>query len=238
MLAKDRIVIALDYPTAEGAIEIIDRLGDEASVYKVGLELFLNSKGTILDYLSEKGKKVFLDLKFHDIPNTTAMASIFGAKEKCFMFNVHASGGKKMMKAVNEKVREINKEVLIIAVTVLTSMSEEDVVETFNSKYSLKELALNFAKLTNEAGLSGVVCSPWEASEIKKVCGKEFKTICPGVRPKWSATNDQERIMTPKDAIINGCDFLVIGRPITKHENPKVAFKMILDEVNEGLASL
>lgn len=238
MLAKDRIVIALDYPTAEGAIEIIDRLGDEASVYKVGLELFLNSKGTILDYLSEKGKKVFLDLKFHDIPNTTAMASIFGAKEKCFMFNVHASGGKKMMKAVNEKVREINKEVLIIAVTVLTSMSEEDVAETFNSKYSLKELALNFAKLTNEAGLSGIVCSPWEASEIKKVCGKDFKTICPGVRPKWSAANDQERIMTPKEAIINGCDFLVIGRPITKHENPKVAFKMILDEVNEGLASL
>ena len=238
MLAKDRIVIALDYPTAEGAKDIIDRLGDEASVYKVGLELFLNSKGTILDYLSEKGKKVFLDLKFHDIPNTTAMASIFGAKEKCFMFNVHASGGKKMMKAVNEKVREINKEVLIIAVTVLTSMSEEDVAETFNSRYSLKELALNFAKLTNEAGLSGIVCSPWEASEIKKVCGKEFKTICPGVRPKWSAANDQERIMTPKEAIINGCDFLVIGRPITKHENPKVAFKMILDEVNEGLASL
>lgn len=238
MLAKDRIVIALDYPTAEGAKDIIDRLGDEASVYKVGLELFLNSKGAILDYLSEKGKKVFLDLKFHDIPNTTAMASIFGAKEKCFMFNVHASGGKKMMKAVNEKVREINKEVLIIAVTVLTSMSEEDVAETFNSRYSLKELALNFAKLTNEAGLSGIVCSPWEASEIKKVCGKEFKTICPGVRPKWSAANDQERIMTPKEAIINGCDFLVIGRPITKHENPKVAFKMILDEVNEGLASL
>ncbi len=238
MLAKDRIVIALDYPTAEGAIDIIERLGDEASVYKVGLELFLNSKGTILDYLSEKGKKVFLDLKFHDIPNTTAMASIFGAKEKCFMFNVHASGGKKMMKAVNEKVREINKEVLIIGVTVLTSMNEEDVAETFNSKYSLKELALNFAKLTNEAGLSGVVCSPWEASEIKKVCGKQFKTICPGVRPKWSATNDQERIMTPKEAIINGCDFLVIGRPITKHENPKVAFKMILDEVNEGLTSL
>ncbi|MGL5054269.1 MAG: orotidine-5'-phosphate decarboxylase [Fusobacteriaceae bacterium] len=238
MLAKDRIVIALDYPTAEGAIEIIDRLGDEASVYKVGLELFLNSKGTILDYLSEKGKKVFLDLKFHDIPNTTAMASIFGAKEKCFMFNVHASGGKKMMKAVNEKVRETNKEVLIIGVTVLTSMSEEDVAETFNSKYSLKELALNFARLANEAGLSGVVCSPWEASEIKKVCGKQFKTICPGVRPKWSVANDQERIMTPKEAIINGCDFLVIGRPITKHENPKVAFKMILDEVNEGLASL
>lgn len=238
MLAKDRIVIALDYPTAEGAKDIIDRLGDEASVYKVGLELFLNSKGTILDYLSEKGKKVFLDLKFHDIPNTTAMASIFGAKEKCFMFNVHASGGKKMMKAVNEKVREINKEVLIIGVTVLTSMSEEDVAETFNSKYSLKELALNFARLANEAGLSGVVCSPWEASEIKKVCGKQFKTICPGVRPKWSVANDQERIMTPKEAIINGCDFLVIGRPITKHENPKVAFKMILDEVNEGLASL
>lgn len=238
MNAKDRIIIALDYSNPEDAKKIISELGETASVYKVGLELFLNSKGTMIDYLVEKGKKVFLDLKFHDIPNTTAMASIFAAKEKCFMFNVHASGGKKMMKTVCDNVRAFNNETLIIAVTILTSLSESDVKETFDSNLSLTELALNLAKLTKEAGLDGIVSSPWEAKKIKEICGKDFKTICPGVRPKWSATNDQERIMTPKEAIINGCDFLVIGRPITKNIDPKKAFNLILEEVEDGLKSL
>lgn len=238
MNTKDRIIIALDYSNLEDAKKIVEELGETASVYKVGLELFLNSKGTMVDYLVEKGKKVFLDLKFHDIPNTAAMASIFAAKEKCFMFNIHASGGKKMMKTVCDNVRAFNNETLIIAVTILTSLSESDVKETFDSNLSLTELALNLAKLTKEAGLDGIVSSPWEAKKIKEICGKDFKTICPGVRPKWSATNDQERIMTPKEAIINGCDFLVIGRPITKNSDPKKAFNLILEEVEEGLKSL
>ncbi|MGL4392410.1 MAG: orotidine-5'-phosphate decarboxylase, partial [Fusobacteriaceae bacterium] len=181
---------------------------------------------------NSKNKKIFLDLKFHDIPNTTAMASIFAAKQKCFMFNIHASGGKKMMKSVAEKVREINKDVSIISVTILTSFSEEEVAETFNSKLNLTDLAINLAKISKEAGLDGVVCSPWEAKKIKEICGENFKTVCPGVRPKWSASNDQERIMTPSEAIKNGCDFLVIGRPITKHENPQEAFNLILDEIS------
>ena len=230
------VIVALDAKSQYDALAIAEQLDPSLCRLKVGKELFTHEGSSVVKALHDQGFEVFLDLKFHDIPNTTAMASIFAAKEKCFMFNVHASGGKKMMKTVNEKVREINKEVLIIAVTILTSLSEEEIVQTFNSGYSLKELALNLAKLTNEAGLNGVVCSPWDASEIKKVCGKDFKTVCPGVRPKWSATNDQERIMTPKEAIMNGCDFLVIGRPITKHEDPKAAFRMILDEVNEGLA--
>lgn len=233
--AKDRLIIALDFPTMDKAVELIDKLGDEASFYKVGLELFLNSKGQMVEYLSSKGKKIFLDLKFHDIPNTTAMASVFAAKENVFMFNVHASGGKKMMTKVVEEAKKINKDNLLIAVTILTSFSEEEIQETFMTDKSIKELAMNLARLTKEAGMDGVVCSPWEAKFIKEAVGKDFKTVCPGVRPEWSATNDQSRIMTPKNAIINDCDYLVVGRPITKNENPVEATKLILKEIEEGL---
>ena len=237
MRVEDRIIVALDYSNPEDAKNIVEKIGDAATVYKVGLELFLNSRGEMVDYLVERGKKVFLDLKFHDIPNTTTMASLFAAKEKCFMFNVHASGGRKMMSSVASKVKEFNREVLVIAVTVLTSFSEEELKETFNSSYSLNELALNLAKLSKESGLDGIVSSPWEAKTIKEICGENFITVCPGVRPKWSAANDQERIMTPKEAMMNGCDYIVVGRPITKHENPAEAFKLVLDEVKDGLAS-
>lgn len=233
--AKDRMIIALDFSTMNEAIELVNKIGDGATFYKVGLELFLNSKGEIIEYLAKKGKKVFLDLKFHDIPNTTAMASVFAAKQNVFMFNVHASGGKKMMKKVVEESKKVNGDNLIIGVTILTSLSEEDIEETFNSKYSLKELALNLANLAKESGLDGVVCSPWEAMSIKEKCGKDFKTVCPGVRPQWAATNDQQRIMTPKDAIKNGCDFLVVGRPITKNENPLKAAKMVEEEIYQGM---
>lgn len=232
---KDRMIIALDYSNMEDAKKIVETLGDTVSFYKVGLELFLNSKGEMVDYLTEKGKKVFLDLKFHDIPNTTTMASLFAAKRNVFMFNVHAGGGKAMMESVAKKVKEVNPEMLAIAVTILTSFSEEGVKETFKSELSLKDLALNLAKLTKDAGMDGVVCSPWEAKAIKELCGNEFKTICPGVRPKWSAANDQERIMTPKEAILNGCDYLVVGRPVTKNENPVKAAEMVLEEIAEGM---
>ena len=233
--AKDRMIIALDFSTMNEAIELVNKIGDGATFYKVGLELFLNSKGEIIEYLAKKGKKIFLDLKFHDIPNTTAMASVFAAKQNVFMFNVHASGGKKMMKKVVEESKKVNLDNLIIGVTILTSLSDEDIEETFNSKYSLKELALNLANLAKESGLDGVVCSPWEAMSIKEKCGKDFKTVCPGVRPQWAATNDQQRIMTPKDAIKNGCDFLVVGRPITKNENPLKAAKMVEEEIYQGM---
>ena len=237
-IGKERMIVALDFPTYEKSTAFVDLLGDNVTFYKVGLELFLNSKGTIIDYLKEKNKTIFLDLKFHDIPNTTAMAAVFAAKQDVFMFNVHASGGKKMMKKVAEEVNKIAPNSVIIGVTVLTSLSDEDVEETFNSKWTLQELALNFAKLVKESGLNGVVCSPWEAQIIKSVCGQNFKTVCPGVRPKWSATDDQERIMTPYDAMQNGCDYLVVGRPITQNEDPIKAALLISKEIEEGLAKI
>ena len=163
------------------------------------------------------------------------MASVFAAKQDVFMFNVHASGGRKMMSKVVEEVKKVNPNNVVIGVTVLTSLSAADVEETFKSTLSLSDLALNWAKLGKEAGLDGVVCSPWEAKLIKEACGANFKTVCPGVRPRWSATNDQERIMTPKDAIMNGCDFLVVGRPITKNEDPANAAKLVAQEIEEGM---
>ncbi len=235
MNAKDRLIVALDFPTLEDAKGLVETLGDSVSVYKVGLEMFLNSKGEAVDYLNSLGKKVFLDLKFHDIPNTTTMASIFAAKQNVFMFNVHAAGGRKMMASVAKEVKKINPETLAIAVTILTSFSEEDIQELYKTDLAIKELAMHWAKATKESGMDGVVCSPWEASAIKEICGKDFKTVCPGVRPQWSATDDQQRIMTPKNAIINGCDFLVVGRPITKADNPVKAAELILEEINEGL---
>lgn len=235
MNAKDKLIIALDFPTMEKAVALVEKLGDEANFYKVGLELFLNSKGEMIEYLNSKNKKIFLDLKFHDIPNTTAMASVFAATKNVFMFNVHATGGKKMMTKVVEEVRKTNNSSLLIAVTILTSFSEEEIKETFKTKANIQELAMNLARLTKESGMNGIVCSPWEANSIKKELGENFKTICPGVRPLWAATNDQKRIMTPKNAILNGCDFLVVGRPITKNDNPIKAVQLIIQEIQEGL---
>lgn len=235
MNASNQLIIALDFQTIEDAIKLIELLGDEANFYKVGLELFLNSKGEILNYLNKKKKKIFLDLKFHDIPNTTAMASIFAAKKDIFMFNVHATGGEKMMSKVIEEVRKIGNSSLIIAVTILTSFSEKDLKETFKTEFNIQNLTINLAKLAKKSGMDGIVCSPWEAKNIKKSLGNNFKTVCPGVRPLWASTNDQQRIMTPKNAILNGCDFLVVGRPITKNKNPIVGLRLIKKEIEEGL---
>ena len=232
---KEKLIIALDFNSMNEATKLIDELGEEAIFYKVGLELFLYTKGEIIEYLASKNKKVFLDLKFHDIPNTTAMASLFAAKQNIFMFNVHTSGGKRMMEKTVEEIKKINKNNLIIGVTVLTSLSENDIKNMFSSNLALKDLAINWAKLGKEAGLDGVVCSPKEANIIKKECGENFITVCPGVRPKWADINDQERTMTPKEAIENGCDYIVVGRPITRSDDRVKACKMIIEEIAEGI---
>ena len=236
--ALDRMIVALDFSSLEEAKNFVEKMGGNVSFYKVGLELFLNSKGEIIDFLKAKNKKIFLDLKFHDIPNTVAMAGKFASMQDVEIFNVHASGGKKMMEEVLKIGKKQNPNSLIIAVTVLTSLGEEDVNEVFNSKFELGELVLNLARLTKESGLDGVVSSPWEARKIKEICGEDFKTVCPGVRPSFASSNDQKRVMTPYEAIKNGCDYLVIGRPITRAEDPILASKLIVEEIAKAMGEI
>jgi len=210
-------------------------LDDAANFYKVGLELFLNTRGEILDYLKTKEKKIFLDLKFHDIPNTVTQAAKWAAGLGVDMFNVHASGGGVMMSTTVETVKNtaLNngfKVPLIIGVTVLTSFD----IESFSQvgyKYTIPETVMNLAQLCQKSGLDGVVCSPQEANQIKTVCGQEFMTVCPGVRPRGTLLEDQKRITTPQEAIKMGADYLVVGRPITKSINPNQAAKDIVTEM-------
>lgn len=219
-----KLIVALDFTEEQKAKEMVQTLGDSVDFYKVGLELFLNSRGNMLDYLKKENKKIFLDLKFHDIPNTVAQAAKWAAALGVEMFNVHASGGRDMQKmtvdAVNyEAVRHGVKPPLLIAVTVLTSFDEESFAEV-GFKKPINESALQMAKLSSETGMDGVVCSALEAKSIKQAFGNDFVTVCPGVRPLWAASQDQKRIVTPAQAKENLADYIVVGRPITANQDP------------------
>lgn len=231
-----KLIVALDYTDVDRAEDIVNDLGDSIDFYKVGLELFLNSRGLFLDFLKKKNKKIFLDLKFHDIPNTVAQAAKWAAELEVEMFNVHASGGRQMQKmtvdAVNyEAVKNGVKPPLLIAVTVLTSFDEENFAD-LGFKKPINESALQLAKISQETGMDGVVCSALESLSMKNAFGNDFLTVCPGVRPLWSASQDQKRIVTPKQAKENLADYIVVGRPITASEEPVKAALRILDELN------
>lgn len=237
MKAKDKLIVALDFDTREKAVDAIQRLEADVEIFKVGLELYLASRGKVVEYLQEKGKKVFLDLKFMDIPNTVAGAAREAAKMGVFMFNVHVPGGKQMMASAREAVEQVAagglQKPLLIGVTVLTSLDQNDLLQ-LGITQDVKELVIARARLAKEAGLDGVVASPKEAAEIKSACGDEFVSVCPGVRPTWSAAGDQKRIMTPKDAINQGASYLVVGRPITGAAEPAEAARKVLEEMEEG----
>ncbi len=237
MANKEQLIIALDYKTGEEACQLIDRIGDYGIYYKVGLELFLNSQGRIIQELKERQKKIFLDLKFHDIPNTVAAACYWAAGLGVDMFNVHASGGFEMMQRAKEATIEgalkAGKELpKLIAVTILTSFNDkgiQDVGYTGTTDENVARMAL----LTHQAGLDGVVCSSKEVALIQsKLSQESFITVCPGIRPSWAQTGDQKRIMTPADAIAQKVSYMVVGRPITKAEDPVEAVQKILKEMN------
>jgi len=238
-MMRDRLIVALDVPSLDKAKELINVLDDAVNYYKVGLELFLNTRGEVLDYLKTKQKKIFLDLKFHDIPNTVAQAAKWAVSLGVDMFNVHASGGQEMLEKTMETVRNTaaHKGIVppkVIAVTVLTSFNEAGFAQ-MGYKYSIQDTVLKWAQITEKVGLDGVVCSPWEVPDIKKACGPDFLTVCPGVRPRGAETQDQKRIMTPGDAVQHGVDFIVVGRPITGHANPQLAARKIIEEMEEQI---
>jgi orotidine-5'-phosphate decarboxylase len=221
-----RVIVALDFPNAEQAVALADRLQPAQCRLKVGKELFTRSGPILVETLQAKGFEIFLDLKFHDIPNTVAKACRAAADLGVWMVNVHASGGRKMMEAAREAVEGAAHKPLLIGVTVLTSMSGEDLAE-LGLSCTPEEQVLRLARLAQVSGLDGVVCSPLEVVALRETLGREFCLVTPGVRPKGASTDDQQRIMTPEDALQAGSDYLVIGRPITQADDPAEALARI-----------
>ena len=226
-----RIIVALDFPSDQPALALVDQLDPAKCRLKVGKELFTRSGPALVRDLQSRGFDVFLDLKFHDIPNTTSAAVAAAADLGVWMVNVHASGGEKMMTACRDRLESFGKDrPLLIAVTVLTSMGPEDLAG-IGITDSPEAQVSRLATLARNCGLDGVVCSAQEAPALKAEQGKDFKLVTPGIRPLSADKGDQQRIMTPTDALKAGSDYLVIGRPITQAADPLAALEAIHSEV-------
>ena len=233
---REKIIVALDVDTEQEALALTAALKDHVGAFKLGLQLYNNTGPGIVQKIAEAGGRVFLDLKFHDIPNTAARAAEAVVGLGAFMFNVHASGGKKMMADTAAAAKARAKKLgiaapLLIGVTVLTSMSEQELQGELGVTRTLPDHVAGLAKLCQEAGLDGVVASAKEIPWIRKACGEEFLIVTPGIRPAWAAGDDQSRIVTPKDALQQGANYIVVGRPLTKAENPAEAAKRLLAEI-------
>jgi len=234
--APERLILALDMPEHVYALEIVDKYSDYINIFKVGLELFTSCGPRIVEDIKKKGKKVFLDLKFHDIPNTVSKAALAAMKLGVYMFNLHASGGLEMMKRCKDSVVEVClKENIdrpkILAVTVLTSFSREILRDELGIQYGLRTHVRHLSALALKAGLDGVVASAREVEIIRNHCGKGFLIVTPGIRPSWTPPDDQKRTMTPKDAIREGADYLVIGRAVLQQPDPLKAIELITLEI-------
>jgi orotidine-5'-phosphate decarboxylase len=229
--SSSRVVVALDYDNKQQALSFVDKVTAQSCKLKVGKEMFTRFGPDFVSTLVDKGFDVFLDLKFHDIPNTVAKAVRASADLGVWMVNVHATGGAKMMTAAKESLSDFGADApLLIAVTVLTSMDETD-LQGVGVTRSASEQVKMLAQLTKDSGLDGVVCSAQEATALKSQLGQEFKLVTPGIRPVGSAAGDQKRIVTPQQAVLNGSDYLVIGRPITQADDPIT----VLNQINASL---
>ncbi|KGJ93387.1 orotidine-5'-phosphate decarboxylase [Thalassotalea sp. ND16A] len=230
-MSDAKVVVALDFAKQKDALAFVDKIQPSDAKLKVGKEMFTHFGPQFVTGLVDRGFDVFLDLKFHDIPNTVAKAVSAAADLGVWMVNVHASGGSKMMSQAKLALDAYGKDApLLIAVTVLTSMSSDDLAE-LGVNATPEQHVLNLARLTQRAGLDGVVCSAQEAEMLKTNLGQEFKLITPGIRPVGAAVDDQKRIMTPPQAIDLGVDYLVIGRPITKASDPH----QVLQDINRSI---
>ncbi|HZQ60365.1 MAG TPA: orotidine-5'-phosphate decarboxylase [Casimicrobiaceae bacterium] len=226
-----RVIVALDFANPMHALALADRLDPRQCALKVGKEMFVVAGPEPVRWMVERGFRVFLDLKFHDIPNTCAQACAAATRLGVWMLNVHASGGSAMLRAARDAVDRTAREQhraapLLIAVTVLTSLLDADLAE-LRMPADAASQALHLARLTAQAGLDGVVCSALEAPALRAALPAPFKLVTPGIRPAGSATDDQARIITPERAIANGADYLVIGRPITQAADPLAALAQI-----------
>jgi orotidine-5'-phosphate decarboxylase len=230
MNSKDRLIVALDVPGATQARQIVQAIDDAATTYKVGKQLFTAEGPQVVRDLVASGRKVFLDLKYHDIPNTVAAAVRSAAELGVSMLTVHASGGSKMLKAAVEAASQSPAKPMVLAVTVLTSLSDSDLREVGIAGDVLSQV-LRLGALARAAGCGGVVASAQEARELRRALGEGLAIVTPGVRPAGSSAGDQARVVTPKDAIAAGATYLVVGRPILDAPDPAKAAQQIADEI-------
>lgn len=236
VVTESPVVVALDYNNRDSALAFVDRIDPRDCRLKIGKEMFTLFGPQIVRDLQQRGFDIFLDLKFHDIPNTTAHAVAAAAELGVWMVNVHASGGARMMTAAREALRPFGNDApLLIAVTVLTSMEASDLID-LGVTLSPAEHAERLARLTQNCGLDGVVCSALEAVRFKAELGQGFKLVTPGIRPQGSDAGDQRRIMTPEQALAAGVDYMVIGRPVTQASDPAATLKAINASLNKGAA--
>ncbi|MEI7456437.1 MAG: orotidine-5'-phosphate decarboxylase [Nitrosomonadales bacterium] len=218
-MSDPKIIVALDYPGAAPALALAHRLSPELCRLKVGKELFTATGPALLESLMKSGFEIFLDLKFHDIPNTTAQACKAAASLGVWMINVHAMGGRKMLDAAAAAVASCAKPPKLIAVTLLTSMNQQDISD-LGINATPGEMVLRLARLAQDSGLDGVVCSAMETALLRRHCGSKFSLVTPGIRPLEASLDDQSRVMTPEEALMAGASYLVIGRPITRAADP------------------
>ena len=228
---KSRVIVALDYPDAQTALKLVDRLEPGSCRLKVGKELFTRSGPALVEKLRMKGFDVFLDLKFHDIPNTVSNACHAAADLGVWMLNVHALGGARMLAAAREGVARARHAPLLVAVTILTSMDAADLAG-IGLAGTPEDNVLRLAALAAQCELDGVVCSSREARLLRERHGADFRLVTPGIRPSGSETGDQRRVMTPVEAVRNGSDYLVIGRPVTQADDPASVLRTINSELS------
>ena len=229
--ARDRLIVSLDVPNAAEAQRIVTALGESVSFYKVGKQLFTAAGPALVRDLVGSGRKVFLDLKFHDIPNTVASAVRAASELGVTMLTVHASGGSKMLKAAAEAAAAAKRAPLVLAVTVLTSMDDADMNEV-GVPGKAEEQVLRLASLAQKAGCGGVIASAQEAKAIRQKLGPGFAIVTQGVRPAGASKDDQSRVATPAEAIGAGADYIGVGRPITRAKDPAAAARAILEEIS------
>jgi orotidine-5'-phosphate decarboxylase len=229
-MSTDRIIVPLDVPNLQQAIELVDRLPG-VTFWKVGLELFVSSGSEVIRVLQERNKRIFLDLKFHDIPNTVAGACRSAARHQVDLLTIHAANGRAGLNAAVTAIANLPKPPAIIAVTLLTSFNSREVAFDLHISSEMQDYAMQMALMAQESGCQGAVCSPQEVAALRRACGQNFTLICPGVRPQWAAAGDQKRTMTPYQALQAGADYLVIGRPITAAVDAVAAWEKIAAEM-------
>jgi orotidine-5'-phosphate decarboxylase len=236
MPAKDRIIVALDVSDTGYALDIADRFSEHVNLFKVGLELFTAAGPKVIEEIKKRGKKVFLDLKLHDIPNTVSKAAVAAAGLGVHMFSIHASGGVDMMQRCSESVvrfclKENATRPKIIGVTVLKGLNQEVPEDEVGIQHSLKTQVKHLSKLAKEAGIDGVMASGHEVAFLRSHFGKGFLIVTPGIRVSWNPPDDQRRTMTPREAIRDGADYLVLGRTVLAQPDPARALELIETEI-------